>query len=191
MEKFYLMKMFRRVSVYIIFFSMLMSCQPVLNNSNATTYFDLKAYFESVVQADESLKKKNVEKVLIIDGKESERIQMQDYNVMDDLEILKSANINRPAWLDKYEVDTAEYSTGNYFISYQAKEEDLKIQQVSVKRTGQTITEIRVKKQIESVIANSYQTILYIPNKKYSVETRQQILKGEEAVSMVEVNFIK
>ena len=187
MEKFCL-KMCR-IYVYIILLGFCSSCKIGEEQANlGVSIFDLAQYINQLEEGHQFSQKK-VEKILYINGSEKERINTNDYNAIEDLKILRSSNINRPALIEKYTADTTTLA-GITQIHYEAKDPDLNVQTLHVQKKGKELIEIRIEKQLKSIIANSKQVIWFSPKIGYSISNTQNILKGESEDSEIQVNFL-
>ena len=87
----------------VLVFSFFASCQVENVESSHQSFFDINDFLEKEITQLSNLKaiKKKVE----INGKINEQV-VKVFDLQKDLIIFRNCNINRIAWLDKYEVDS-------------------------------------------------------------------------------------
>ena len=82
-------------------------------------YFDLKSYFENEKTRLAAIS--NFKKTTVVDGKEETK-QLETINFDNELRIFAEADINRPAWFDKYLIDSILQDGNLTRIDYTAKD---------------------------------------------------------------------
>jgi hypothetical protein len=175
------------VAAFIILFS---ACQLESSQAPKTTssrFFDLKTYFQ---QESESLTAKNpqLRKRLEIDGRiEEQTLDSVDFS--EELRLFAEADINRPAWLDKYAVDSLMQNGHLSRLTYRALKADLKTRELQIDFLDGKVSEIHIQKKFDTAIANTDQKLAYYPGKGYSIENRQKTVLQDPQVFKVEVTL--
>lgn len=154
--------------------------------SNAR-FFDLKAYFQQEAKTL-SAQQPEVIKRLEIDGKTEEQ-QPKNLDFNDELRLFTDADINRPAWLDKYSVDSLLDNGHLKRLSYKALEEDLKTRELQIDFQNDKVSEIHILKKFDTAIASTEQKLDYYPGKGYSINNRQKTVMQDPQLFKVEVLF--
>jgi len=176
---------------FTIGFCILIVCTACRQESPGTVpltnsrFFDLKTYFQ---QESESLtaKKPQLRKRLEIDGRiEEQTLDSVDFN--EELRLFAEADINRPAWLDKYAVDSLLQNDRLSRLTYRALEADLKTRELQIDFLDGKVNEIHIQKKFDTAIANTDQKLAYFPGKGYSIENRQKTVLQDPQVFRVEV----
>lgn len=150
-------------------------------------FFDLKSFFRQEAEALAGRQPK-VYKRLEIDGKTEEQ-QPQNLNFSEELRLFSDADINRPAWLDKYAVDSLLDNGRLQRLTYRALEEGLKTRELQIDFLNGEVSEIHIRKQFNTAIANTEQKLEYYPGKGYSVYNRQKTVLQAPQVFKVEVSL--
>ena len=154
-----------------------------------SSFFDLKNYFET--QQAILSKLKRVIKIATIDGKHVEKeLDSLDFN--EELKVFEASDINKVAWMDKYQVDSIFDENGMLDqIVYKATDEKLRTQQLSVSFDQNEVDTIEIFNNSSSGVAKLQQHLLYIPNSGYRIESTQKTTFSEEHVVTVDVQFLK
>ncbi len=148
-------------------------------------FFDLKTYFQQEA-ASLTAKKPQLRKRLEIDGRiEEQTLDSVDFS--EELRLFAEADINRPAWLDKYAVDSLLQNGRLSRLTYRALEADLKTRELQIDFVDGKVREIHIHKKFDTAIANTDQKLAYYPGKGYSIENRQKTVLQEPQVFRVEV----
>ncbi len=124
------------------------SCTPEgLQNGNRKQYFDLTGFISDITADSQVIK---VEKRVAIGDSDETKI-LENYELWKDELSFDNFDINRPALIDKYQVDTV---TDNNTLTelYQALDPELRVQEMKVVHQGQTVTDIMVRAHSESFL---------------------------------------
>lgn len=150
-------------------------------------FFDLQQYFTA--QAAQLDGQQNVQKKTSIDGKEEQR-QVSNLNFEDELQLFINSAINRPAWLDKYQVDSTTNATGQLTrLTYRALEDQLRTRQVDIRFDNTTVTAVHILNETDNAIAQTKQELTYEAAKGYTIKSFQDVLMSEPHRMTIEVSF--
>lgn len=165
------------------------SCQPTTSAPVAEMekpFFDLKSYFNQEKKRLATVS--NFTKTTVVDGKEeTKKIAKLDFDK--ELRIFVEADINKPAWIDKYEVDSVLQAGNLTKISYIANDKKLAVREIVVDFDKQKIAKISIKKAAETALADTQFQLIYEPERGYSIENTQQLTVGEDKAFLVKVQF--
>jgi hypothetical protein len=187
----------KNLLIYTLLVCLISSCSQERNQATEQTsvkelkrFFDLRAYFHAEAKRLNGVK--GLKKRVTANGKKEERV-LDSLNFENEFALFEQSDINRPAWLDKYKIDTikiADDSTKAYSVSYQAKTEKLKTKELAVfYNTRGEVVELNIVNSEKSVFSDMQQTLFYKPNKKYTVSSGQKFWLSKPASVTVEVFF--
>lgn len=172
--------------ILLIFSIVLLGCGPVdppEAGESVRPFFDLAGYVDAEVErltADET----SAEKTVSINGEQETRNDLTiDY--AKDLTILRRADINRPAWREKYE--TVE--EGNT-IDYRALDSTLATQLLRVihDEAGE-VAEVYVEGRDGSILSQENRRLRYQPGVGYSIYSNRKSSTVGNAEVEVTVRF--
>lgn len=150
-------------------------------------YFDLKGFFDQEIQQLSRVTK--VKKIAVVDGVREERI-IDSLNFEDELEIFSNADINRPAWSDKYRIDSIFNDEKQLAqLRYTATDEDLRTQKILVDLEMDKVSKIFIENSSSSVVADTRQLLTYIPATGYIIESHQQVTFTDDNSFLIEVQY--
>ncbi len=150
-------------------------------------YFDLKAYFDGETQRLELFD--HVKKIAIVDGVKEEHLQ-DSINFDQELKVFSNADINRPAWSDKYSIDSVFNERKELVqLVYENIDNDLRTKKISIDFEGGNVSRIQIENTSNSAIADTRQLLTYLPKTGYTIESKQKVTLSEDNVFVVEVKF--
>ena len=178
--------------VFSFLYSILMvACKPATNDFSLqenNRFFSLKDYFKQEI--GKLAEKGKAQKIVEVDGKhENQIIDTIDYSK--ELGVFSSSDINRPAWSDKYEVDSV-FNSSKELVQLNFNELDKKLNThlVSVSFEHQVVSRVYIENITESPIATSIQHLTYIPSFGYTIESIQKSkIRGEHDFK-IDVRFM-
>lgn len=191
-EKNGFMRLFSLVLVAALIGSLLSSC----GNDSAGTrdapsvdspFFDLRSYFTGEIERLQQ-RQPHVTKTVRIDGK-SETHMPDSLQYETELRVFLNADINRPAWWDKYAIDTVRAAGEVQSIQYRAKEKDLRVRQILIDFAGGAITRVHIERDADSPTAHLQQQLIYQPAIGYLLKTKQNVVFSQPKEVVVEVRW--
>ena len=151
-------------------------------------FFDLKVFFS---QEQERLKNINrLNKKALIDGILEEKTT-EGLNLKEELALFIDSDINKVSWLDKYEADSTFNDGVLTQIVYQAKEDQLKTNRLTVHFEQERVDSIDIIRKASSLAAELEQRLIYLPDIGYSIESRQKTSFSEAHVLKLDVQFVR
>jgi hypothetical protein len=167
---------------------LLASCHPGSAIVERPPFFSLQDFIAQEVQRLDSLQP-TVRKSITFNG-ERETHTIDTLAFANELSVFQRADINRPAWLDKYRVDSLREDGRLQRITYTALDEDLKTQELKVEWHGPDhIDRIEVITQSATVLSKGRQILVYEPGKGYRIETHQESRAAAPVDILIEASF--
>lgn len=176
------------ILLFVIAFSFFQCVEEDAIIKKEATFFNLKGYFKS--QQATLLAQNGFKKKTTIDGQEIER-SLDSLDFSQELKVFEASDINKIAWMDKYQVDSTFDPSGTLReLNYKAEDEKLRTQRLRVSfNQNQTVDTIEVFNNSTGNIATLKQRLRYIPTYGYLIESTQKTALSEEHVVAVEVQF--
>jgi len=145
------------------------ACRPDNTKSDgALKYFDLKGYFTNDT-ARLNKQHQLVTKTVKHNGvSETQNVKIGNWG--EELEMFLSADINRPAWKNSYTVQT-----GDGITSYRAKEPDLKVREILIKREGGKIKWFFIYTYTKNILYQTSEELSYYPDSLYVIKKDQRV----------------
>ncbi len=157
---------------------------------NEAFFFDLKGYFFAEAALLNKRKPQGVKVVLFQGNADTTYLNsISNMNFEKELRSFANSDINRSAWRDKYQVDSVFQNGYLKEIRYTAVDRALKTREVVLGFNRGSLSEVRIKNEIKSVIAKSVQELVYLPERGYAITGNQKIRLGKKYFYDVEVLF--
>lgn len=179
----------RQIFILTLVCSFLIRCQstPQVEQKTSAAFFDLKNFFE---QEKKQLKKVNRFVKTVSINEQQEVKELENLNFEDEFSIFIASDINRPAWFDKYGIDSIFDTTNNLErLTYTALDSSLQTKNIAVHFSNKEVASIAIHKSTDNAIAQSSQDLLYIVNEGYSIKTQQTLSLSESKTIIVEVDY--
>lgn len=163
-------------------------CQvaPPKPEGNRLRFFDLKGYFEQ-----EALRLGDIGKATktVFVGDRKEMLILDSIRFREDLQVFANADINRPAWSDKYSVDSVFDHHSLSQLKYISKDERLRTQSIVIDFDSSRLSKLIIENRTSSFFATSNQLLAYEPRRGYSIDGGQKVALMEIEVFRVIVKF--
>lgn len=171
---------------------LLAACQsgaPEINpDDQPDPYFDLKGYFEKETARLNREQPRLRKQVSINEETEEKMLDSLDYE--QELSVFINSDINRPAWFDKYRIDSLRDGARLQTLSYQALDKDLRVRSIRIRFTGDEVSEIIIDKETENIVAGSGQHLEYRPDQGYQISSRQKTAVSKKQELNISVRFL-
>ncbi len=183
-----------KTAFYLFFYLLLLAAcnqEPIASKPvfEKKPYFDLKGYFDGEIQRLNS--KGRAKKMVLAGGKKEEQI-VESINFQKELSVFSESDVNRPAWSDKYIVDTAFNEQKQIiYLHIKAIDEKLKTRKIDIEFRDALISRILIENNASSFIASSNQVLIYEPSFGYSIENHQKVAMADDQIFKVAVQFLK
>lgn len=166
-------------------------CFPATDNStkDQLKYFDLNGFInEQVVFL--SSNKTRVLKTISKNGL-TEKKELPITNWEEELALFKEHDLNKPAWLDSYDIDTVVIDNLIYEIHYRSNEPELTTCFMNISLNSGEISSILIKDKIENILYSTQRILTYLPDAGYRIEGTQKVRFMDEVNFAVDVMIIK
>ncbi len=152
-----------------------------------TPFFDLRGFISAETERLSTAKTK-VEKTIHLNGK-TETKEIEGMNFANDLRLFREADINKPAWFDKYETQEKALSAGHVLTSYLATDSSLIVRRLMVEKDQGATTKIEIERHTGTVLSDGRHLLTYEPARGYDVVTNQKNKFGEDVVAKISVRW--
>lgn len=150
-------------------------------------FFDLKGYFDQQIEqlnADQPALTKHVH---IGDQEEEKTVDGIDFS--QELQIFSRSDINRPAWSDKYQIDSTVQAGALMALSYTAIDTSLVTRLLEIEFAAGTVSSIHIVNRSQSAIANTDQDLQYHPGERYQIISTQKTIGSSPKTVRIEASF--
>ena len=156
---------------------------PSVSAQNATSFFDTKVFFEKITQNFLKNKVKKIEKTVIINGLEETKT-IENPNWETELAPFIDANINRPAWQNKYKVEKNDSTH-----IYTALKPDLKVRKMTVLEANNDNIQLEIQTSEKSIISENALQMFFNQKTGYQIYKQQKIVGGKTDSITIKVKF--
>ncbi len=146
-------------------------------------YFSLVDFFDKEIKRLEGEDKEKLEKRVILNGMEEiKTMTNEQIDWATELSVFKQADINRKAWLDKYEVIEQIESTKTgediHVTEYKALDPDLKTRFIKLyyKDKTQAPLLVEIRNETKNMIYKGYEKLRYKRGERYYIENVQKVV---------------
>lgn len=173
---------------WMIFLS---ACQevatPINQSDKPAIFFDLKAFFQKEKTRLEKIN--SFKKTVTINGVSEEK-KLTTLNLDNELSIFIASDINRPAWSDKYKVDSL-FATQKELnqITYTVLDKSLKTKKIIIDFQNNTAVNIEIERATDNAVAQSKQALSYSVGKGYSIQSKQALSLSDTKIILVQVEY--
>ena len=160
---------------------------PVATEEMTPQFFDLAAYVDAEVTrlTDRGVR---AEKTITLNGI-TETQPDRAINYETDLRLFREADINKPAWADKYTASSEELSGNHRTTIYRALDSSLVVRRLLVEEDQGEVVRIEIDRKTGTVLSDGRHRLMYQPARGYSVTTRQTNRFGEDVEGEVRVSW--
>jgi len=175
---------------FLIFFFFSACVSTEINPPTTNGFFDLSDFMDKEIASKKNQVKK-LRKTISLDGV-TETKELKNFDFEKETELFRTADINKVAWLDRYETDSIFYKNGQLQqLVYQNITDDLRTKKMIIHfDTKNTIDSILIEQSGTSVLAKSVQNLLYLPGSGYRIENQQDITTLDPHKLVVDVAFV-
>ena len=159
----------KAISPVLLAIAILASCdkKPV-DKFASKHYFDLSKYAQTEAQRLNSKHLLAIKKVSEGEKEESKTITNIDWQK--ELTVIAEADINRPAWTEKYQQDSMVFDNTS-LITYTAQDPNLMVKKIVLTKaipSGECLS-ITIEKGNENLLYSSWQKIYYTPGSQLNI----------------------
>ncbi|MFQ5446281.1 MAG: hypothetical protein ACE5FF_05050, partial [Saprospiraceae bacterium] len=119
-----------------------------------------------------------------------EELVLDDIDFEQELKPFSEADINRPAWTDKYTIDSLfDESNALTKLTYTAIDPKLKTKRVEIDFESNSVSKVFIENSTASAVAKTRQLLTYEPGTGYSIQSTQKVVLTSDDTFFVEVRF--
>lgn len=157
-------------------------------NDTRRGFFDLGDYFKTEIQRLQS-EVDTVSKTAILQGKsEEKKVVISDWQ--SELAFFSQSDINKPAWWEKYTVDSMRNDAGQLVeLRYETSDPQLRTHKLDIKFEQGAVHSILIVNHIENGVYHTEEFLEYIPQRGYTVAKGQSVVLHEKGEYEVKVLF--
>jgi hypothetical protein len=161
--------------------------QNLDNQKVVNKYFDLAGFVQAQKEAM-SAASSSCTKIVSVNEKNENKVVNSD-ELEQELEVFIDADINKPAWSDKYKIDSLKVNGILQQLKYTTIDPKLKTRVLEVVFDSEgNVSEIHVLRDVKSVIADTYNEMYLWPGKGYEINTIQAVALSDTTRLQVKVS---
>ncbi|NJC25998.1 hypothetical protein [Neolewinella antarctica] len=166
---------------------LLCTCDSAPDNASLNTlnFFDLKGYIDEEVDRLGGVPL-TVDKTITLNGK-TETQQLDDLDFGSDLQLFASADINKAAWIDKYNTEVKTMSGSHKITRYTALDTTLTTRMLEVEEDRGQPIQITIKRKTGTFLSDGVSELVYRAANGYTVQTKQDNRFGDDIDALVQV----
>ncbi len=151
-------------------------------------FFDLRDYFNT--EADRLQQKSGNFRKISYFNQRTENLSIDSIDWHKELEIFARCDINKPAWKEKYRIDSLLENGQLIELSYTAKDSLLLIKKINIKLSKQgAVREIQISKASRTHLMDMRQSLRYNPKTGYKVEQWEKVAGFAPSHASIELLF--
>ncbi|PPK88255.1 hypothetical protein CLV84_1220 [Neolewinella xylanilytica] len=173
---------------YLPFLLLLTACfaDEVEEDLARDPYFDLTAYINRQVDSLQAAGGE-VTKTITLNGT-TETKRMTDLNFATDLRVFREADINKPAWLDKYHSER-EARGDSLIRTYTALDSSMQTRRLRVVSQDNVPVHIEIIRRTGTVLSKGQHRLIYEPARGYRMRTEQTNRFGKDLDADIAVSW--
>lgn len=166
-------------------------CQSSIStatNQEDKVFFDLRTFFEQEIVR---LKAENpkIKKEIEINGKREEQTQ-EEVDFEKELAIFMRADINKPAWREKYKIDSTMVADQLTRLAYAAIDSSLKTRLLFIEfDQKEQVEKVFISNKTNSPLIQSEQQLTFEPAKGYRIENKQDLSLSKDSQLTIVATF--
>lgn len=150
-------------------------------------FFDLRGYIDSEVDRLTEAKVR-VNKTITLNGV-SETKSLDEVNFSNDLRLFREADINKPAWREKYTTEEQSLSGSHLITTYLAQDSNLIVLKLLVEEDQGVPIRIELERKTGTILSDGVHQLKYAPASGYSVKTKQTNRFGDDIDALIDVKW--
>ncbi len=152
----------------LYFILMLPACKPAIQQNASLKYFDVKGFFSRDSARLTKLNPLIFKTVYHNGATESKKVHIDNWGT--ELGQFSGSDINRPAWVNSYNV----INEGNIII-YKAKSPELATQEILIKQVNNKVEYILIYNHSKNLLYTNDEELTYFPDSLYQINKVQSV----------------
>lgn len=162
-------KLLIAVACGLYFILMLPACKPAIKQKSANLkYFDVKGFFNRDSARLAGLNPLVFKSVYHNGVTESKKVHINNWGT--ELSLFSGSDINRPAWVNSYNV----VNEGNIII-YKAKSPELATQEILIKQNNGKVAYMLIYNHTKNLLYTNDEELSYFPDSLYQINKVQSV----------------
>lgn len=117
----------------------------------------------------------NITKTVLLSDQKTETQQLEDYNVLNDLEIMKKYDIATPRWADFVETSRRD-SAGLTLIDYTMQNKRAPVRTMSIIKNGNHVEHLKIYSRKKSVVSQQNLWMEWTPKSGYTLTNESKLI---------------
>lgn len=171
------------------------SCEPAAETTTVAytdPYFSLEDYFEAEI-AELTQRQQRVQKKVVLNGETEEQI-LDQVDFRNELQLFLDADINRPAWSDKYQIDSLYQAGKLHQIAYTTSDSTLATRAITVTFATTAVPRVEaveIHAKMETVLSDSDKWLRYEPQRAYTIRTTHASTMSDSLQLEIVATFVE
>lgn len=141
-------------------------------------YFDLAGFMQTQIDSLNASDVQVRKQVVLNDEQEERVVALEDFR--QELGVFVDSDINRPAWFDKYTVDSVLQDDRLSRLHYRSQDSTLRTRELMIDWQEGRVSAIHVRNYSQTVLSQTQQYLTYEVGKEYRIRTNEQgLLAGD------------
>lgn len=132
---------------------------------------------------------RTVAKTIIVNQKSPETRNLENYNILDDLRMLRDYDIATPRWAEFYQVTEEEEGRQTSKMTYTTENEKAPVRKMVIEKAGKDIKRIYLIGEKRNMISRQVTEIDWRPAEGYSIDSRSALLFQKSRGFEMEVEY--
>lgn len=171
----------------LLFLTIACTSDPAPEESAVSPFFDLAGYMDGEIDRLTN-GKIPANKSITLNG-ETEAKEGVMINYGNDLRLFRDADINRPAWIEKYRTKEDKLSGSHTITTYTSLDSNLVVQRLLVEEDLGVPVKIEIDRKTGTVLSDGRHQLRYESGKGYSVTTQQTNRFGDDVNAKIIVEW--
>lgn len=181
----------RYAGILVLLLISLVACQTEGNapgEGSDTAFFDLRSFFKAEIGRLEKVQP-SIKKEIEINGEKENQVQ-DSIDFEKELAIFVRADINKPAWRDKYQIDSVMEAQSLKTLRYTALDSSLKTRALTIDFDQNAVERIFILNKTNSPLIKSEQQLTFEPRSGYFIRNKQSLSLSKDSDLTIKAEFV-
>ena len=179
-------QMYRSLLLLLIAVGSSCAPTPAAEQLPGDAFFDLSGYIDAQVDSLQALQP-TVTKTIVLNGTEETK-ELTNLDFGADLRVFREADINKPAYRDKYRVE--RHDEGRMLITiYTATDSSMQTRELAISTVRGTPEQITIRRKTGTVLSDGNHLLEYRPDYGYRMRTVQVNRFGDDLNASIAVEW--
>ncbi len=181
----------RYVGILALLLVGFMGCEAGENTADKaadSAFFDLRSFFTAEIARLEKAQP-SIKKEIEINGEKENKTQ-EGIDFEKELAIFVRADINKPAWRAKYQIDSIMEAQGLKSLRYTAIDSSLKTRSLTIDFNQAVVERIFILNKTNSPLIQSEQQLTFEPQSGYFIRNKQSLSLSKDSDLTIKAVFV-